>query len=191
MENIMNKGTRSLLFGVHQVFIHPWFVAWAWWKLYGFPLDIRLWVAFVIHDWGYFGKPNMDGPEGEQHPVLAAKVMGFVFGEKWHDFCLYHSRFLAKKNGQQYSRLCVADKLAIGLTPTWLYLPLARASGELQEYMEGKGARTPAGERSAKQWYGDVREYCTAWAIEHKDLKNDEWTGPKRDLAIDSDSTKG
>ncbi len=28
-------GTRSLLFGAHQFAIHPWFVAAAWWRLYG------------------------------------------------------------------------------------------------------------------------------------------------------------
>lgn len=183
----MKIGTRSLLFGAHQILIHPWFVFWAWWKLYGFPIDPRLWVAFMIHDWGYFGKPNMDGPEGEQHPILAATVMGKLFGDKWFDLCLYHSRFLAKKYGGQYSKLCVADKLAIGLTPAWLYLPLAKASGELTEYMEGKGARTPAKNRSEKQWYEDVRKYCSAWAYEHRSLKHDEWTGTKRDLVIDGE----
>ena len=61
----MNVGTRSLLFGVHQFAIHPWFVAAAWWRLYGFPFDPRLWVAFFVHDLGYWGKPNMDGAEGD------------------------------------------------------------------------------------------------------------------------------
>lgn len=199
----MNIGTRSLLFGVHQFAIHPWFVAWAWWRLYGFPLDPRLWIAFVIHDWGYWGKPNMDGPEGEIHPVFAARIMGWLFDRptqfgradcvpsrdghwpigSWHDFCLYHSRFLAKHDGMPFSRLCVADKLSIALTPSWLYLPMARLSGELKEYMEGKGARTPAGTRSPRKWLRDVQQYCRAWAMEHRDGKQDEWTGTKHDLA--------
>lgn len=75
----MPIGTKSLLFGVHQIFIHPWFVALAWWKLYGFPYDPRLWVAFIVHDWGYWGCPNMDGPEGEWHPATGAKIMGWLF----------------------------------------------------------------------------------------------------------------
>ena len=70
----MTVGTKSVLFGAHQFLIHPWFVAWGWWTLYGFPLDPRLWVAFFVHDLGYIGKPNMDGPEGETHPLLGAKA---------------------------------------------------------------------------------------------------------------------
>src|SRR5215472_14200778 len=116
----MKVGTKSVLFGAHQFAIHPWFVAGAWWKLYGFPWDPRLWVAFFVHDIGYIGKPNMDGPEGELHPYIGAKIMGALFGKTWHDFCLYHSRFLAKRHGVQFSRLCVADKLSICITPAWL-----------------------------------------------------------------------
>ena len=54
----MNIGTKSVLFGAHQFLIHPWFVAWGWWTLYGFPWDPRLWVAFVVHDLGYIGKKS-------------------------------------------------------------------------------------------------------------------------------------
>lgn len=197
----MRIGTKSILFGAHQFAIHPWFVAWGWWQLYGFPWDPRLWVAFFVHDIGYFGKPNMDGPEGELHPYTGARLMGFLFDQnplqlsgrlskesKWHDLTLYHSRYLAKKNGRNYSRLCVADKLAIALTPKWLYLILTNLTGEVHEYMEGKNARTPAGDRSQWQWYGDVQRYCHAWAWEHREIKEDKWTGTKRDLAIDGDA---
>ena len=34
----MTIGTKSVLFGAHQCLIHPWFVAYGWWTLYGFPL---------------------------------------------------------------------------------------------------------------------------------------------------------
>ncbi len=71
----MKIGTKSVLFGAHQFLIHPWFVAAAWWKLYGFPFDPRLWVAFFVHDLGYLGKPNMDGEEGERHIELGARIM--------------------------------------------------------------------------------------------------------------------
>ncbi len=33
----MCVGTKSILFGVHNLVIHPVPVALAWWKLYGFP----------------------------------------------------------------------------------------------------------------------------------------------------------
>lgn len=156
----MRVGTKSVLFGAHCFFLHPWFVALAWWQLYGFPLDARLWVAFFVHDLGYWGKPNMDGPEGEEHVLLGAAIMQFFFGrwEKrehwshiagdifdngymtslgpWAQLCLFHSRYFAKKYGFPFSRLCVADKLAFALTPRWLYLPMVRATGELDEYLQ-------------------------------------------------------
>jgi hypothetical protein len=214
----MKIGTRSIFFGVHQFLIHPWFVAWGWWKLYGFPWDPRLWMAFFVHDLGYFGKPNMDGPEGERHIWLGAKIMGDLFDPgwplaggvawvigsmcdrvfgvipprdgNWFSFCFYHSRFVAKHYGIRPSRLCAADKLAIALMPTWLYLPLAWLTGELREYMRGDGARTPAGDRSAGEWLADVRAYCREWAFEHKDGREDLWTGTVRDLGIGYESER-
>lgn len=128
-------GTRSLLFGAHCFFIHPIFVFIAWWRLYGFPWDPRLWIAFVVHDWGYWGKQDMDGLAGESHPELGAWIMGKLFGSVWRDFTLFHSRRYAKHHGGNISRLCVADKLATIITPSWIYLPLVTLTGEIKEYM--------------------------------------------------------
>ncbi len=172
-------GTRSLLFGAHQFAIHPWFVAAAWWRLYGFPWDPRLWVAFFVHDMGYWGKPNMDGPEGETHPELGGRIMGRLFGRQWHDFCLLHSRFYSKRLGRPFSRLCVADKLAIALTWLWLYIPMARLTGELAEYRRGQRGRAEVvvGE-SDWDWCRHVQAYCRAWAWEHRAGREDTWTPP-------------
>ena len=71
----MRVGTKSVLYGAHAFYLHGFFVARAWWILYGFPWDVRLWIAFFIHDLGYLGKPNMDGEEGECHPFWAARVI--------------------------------------------------------------------------------------------------------------------
>lgn len=182
----MNVGTKSVLFGAHQFAIHPWFVAAGWYKLYGFPWDPRLWVAFFVHDIGYFGKPNMDGPEGELHPYTGAKIMR-VFGEHWYEFTLYHSRFLAKAQSKQPSRLCIADKLAITLTPSWLYVPMACLSGEIWEYRQN-AARDNEGllTTSHWSWHKGVREYCRKWAYDHKDGQEDKVT-PIRRQAIDED----
>jgi hypothetical protein len=180
----MKIGTKSILFGAHCFFIHPWFVALAYWRLYGFPADVRLWVAFFVHDLGYWGKPNMDGPEGEEHVRFGSWLMTKLFGDEWGYFCLLHSRFYAKKHDLDYSELCVADKLALAMTPRWLYLIQTNLTGEISEYMAGKGGRTPAGNRGQYQWITDVRDYCGAWAWEHRDLKQDHWTGTKRDLAL-------
>lgn len=169
----MRIGTRSLLFGAHCFFVHPWFVALAWWKLWGFPRDIRWWFAFFLHDIGYWGKPNMDGPEGETHPVLGATLMHLLFDEHywvnsgpWYDFCLYHSRYYARMKGKPISRLCVADKLSFALTPKWLYLPMVWLTGELREYMndpkyaDGRETDTPG------EWYDRVARWVIPWAKE-------------------------
>lgn len=181
----MNVGTKSLLFGAHQFILHPLFVFAAWWKLFGFPYDPRLWLAFVVHDWGYWGSPNMDGPEGERHTELGAEILS-VFGEKWRYFCLYHSRFAAVRDSRRFSLLCVADKLSIALEPAWLYLPRVKLSGEIKEYMALAKARTTAGEpkyASMKiatddegRWFADVQEYLCRWVAEHRDGKSDTWT---------------
>jgi hypothetical protein len=76
----MKIGTKSVLFGVHCFLLHPVFVAIAWVKLYGFPLDPRIWIAFFVHDLGYIGKPNMDGIEGEKHVEFGAKLMHIFDG---------------------------------------------------------------------------------------------------------------
>ncbi len=198
----MNVGTKSLLFGAHQFIIHPVFVFVAWWKLYGFPFDPRLWVAFIVHDWGYWGSPNMDGYEGNMHPLLGANIMHFLFDRPkfyvpyegsipfenyhWYWLCLYHSRFLAVEDSHDFSKLCVADKMAIVLEPAWLYLPRVRWSGEIHEYMALSKKRTEEGEPkhasmqvatdSQERWFLDVQEYLSRWIAEHKAGKKDTWT---------------
>jgi hypothetical protein len=178
----MKIGTKSVLFGAHQFILHPLFVAAAWWKLYGFPWDPRLWLAFVLHDIGYLGKPNMDGPEGERHVEFGAHLMSWLFGPAWGDFCVYHSRFYAKRDGQPFSRLCVADKLSIVFTPAWIYLPAVRATGEIHEYMSlardvsEKYSTMQVATDSQALWYADVQGYLKRWVQEHKDGREDTWT---------------
>lgn len=207
----MKTGTKSVLYGAHCFFIHPVFVAIAWIKLYGFPWDPRLWVAFFVHDLGYWGKPNMDGEEGETHPELGAILMHKWFDKKgrwenigryqtmytagstdWYNFCYYHSRFLAKRDGRPYSKLCVADKLAVALEPAWLYLPRVKWTGEIHEYRELSSRREGEGENISKfqsmllndeceaAWLKGMKSYLSAWAYEHRDGKKDTWTPDKR-----------
>lgn len=137
----MKIGTKSILFGYHAFWLHPFFVAEAWRRLYGFPLDPRLWAAFFLHDIGYLGKPNMDGTEGKAHPFAGAIIMHYAFDDlgagstKWMDFCLCHSRSLARTYFKPFSVLCHADKLAFCLYPDWLLKLLYWATGEGEEYM--------------------------------------------------------
>lgn len=189
----LNVGTKSVLFGAHQFLIHPWFVAAAWWRLYGFPWDPRLWVAFFVHDLGYlvYNTPNMDGPEGERHVEWGATLMRRWFGPQWGRFCLYHSRFYARRDGQPFSRLCVADKLAVVLEPWWLYLPRVILSGEVHEYLAlagGKGQSKYKGEPNSKYvsmqletgtirgWHRAMTAYLREWVEVHADGREDTWT---------------
>lgn len=154
----MKIGTRSLLFGCHQFLLHPAFVLFGWVKLYGWPNWKEL-ICIIIHDWGYWGCPNMDGNEGENHPKWAAwkafRLLSFInyptkcpkpwlwmreFGEgtKYYNLCLYHSRFYAKKLQAEPSKLCWADKLGTSLMPAWLWVFLSGLSGEQQEYMDNQ-----------------------------------------------------
>lgn len=184
----MKIGTRSVLYGAHCFILHPWFVAAGWTRLYGFPFDPRLWFAFFLHDVGYVGRPNMDGVEGEKHPEVGAAIMTFLFGKHWGDFCLYHSRYYSKKQGVQPSRLCFADKLSFVLTPSWLYLPMVTATGEIKEYLQKaqKADSThwkPTG-YDKKKWHKQLCEYMTKWVNEHKDGAVDTWTDATRNDGV-------
>jgi len=184
----MKVGTKSVLYGAHCFFLHPFFVAAAWTKLYGFPFDPCLWVAFFVHDLGYWGKPNMDGPEGETHVERGSKIMG-IFGREWAEFSMYHSRYYAKRNGAQPSKLCFADKLSFALTPRWLYLPMVNATGEIHEYL--KMAKKPNQKNwkpveGQKIWHAQLCEYMIKWVDEHKGGSIDTWTNSDRHSVTDS-----
>jgi len=182
----MRVGTKSVIFGVHSILIHPFFVAWAWWKLHGFPWDPRLWLAFFVHDLGYLAKPNMESREGQEHVVLGGRIMGSLFGPEWQDFVVCHSRHWAKRVGKGVSRLCLADKLAFVVTPAWLYLPMARLSGELHEYMRVSSTRQLGSRmsdfelrllksRDPRVWLEGLKLYTRRWVEEHRNGVSDGW----------------
>lgn len=189
----MTVGTKSLLFGVHQFALHPLLVALAWWKLYGFPWDPRLWVCFVVHDWGYWGKPDMDGPEGKLHPSRGAAIVNRVVDGRrklcpnclragsivcwgpWARFCLLHSRDIARRLNTPPSRLCVADKYAVCLYPGWLYLLLAKNSGEYVEFRQTlRMNNLPSGER---EWVAAVNAHFLQWTSDNAG-RTDLWRKP-------------
>ncbi len=209
----MELGTKSLLFGVHAFWLHPWFVALAWWRLYGFERvhigartaagapnpnvtvltslwDWRLWLAFLVHDWGYWGCTKMDDADGETHPEFGGILMHrATFGEgvavrwAWENFVRYHSRFFAKRERAPLSPLAYADKLSIAITPPWIYLPLANLTGEVREYMDpaangagGKYAGEGKDVSSQWAWKRTMSAFVRAWVDEHKDGRADTWT---------------
>jgi hypothetical protein len=176
-----------VIFGVHATLVHPFFVAYAWSRLFGFPWDPRLWVAFLVHDLGYIGKANMESSEGQQHVVLGGRIMGWLFGPEWRDFTLCHSRHWAERVGKKYSKLCLADKLAFVLTPAWLYIPMARLSGELREYMRVSSERQLGGRvsnfelsllksRNPQVWLEGLKLYTRRWIEQHRNGFRNCWT---------------
>ena len=82
----------------------------------------------------------------------------------------------------------MADKLAFVLTPAWLYLPMAKATGELAEYMLRATERQAGSEhftvaesvqlnsKDAREWLNGLKSYTRRWIEEHKDGGADHWT---------------
>ena len=156
----MQIGTKSLLFGIHQVFVHPYVVRKAWKYLYGKPTWKEM-ICIIIHDWGYWGKPNLDGPEGETHPELGAKIAGMLFGPEYRDLCYGHSRTYSKLKGIPISKLCWADKLSFCFETRKKYLKRARKSGEIIEIYKISITNGLIQEKaSLNVWYQNMWAYC-------------------------------
>ena len=169
----MKIGTKSLLAGAHCLTIHPLFVWRAWWRLFGVAWDPRILCACFLHDIGYFGRDEIEGPTGDEHVLLGARLMGWVFGPEWADECVRHSRSWCKRTGLPLSRLGLADKLAFAITPAWLYIPMARWSGELAEYMQASKERRNKSFTEAelrlldsedpREWLEGLQSYTLRW----------------------------
>lgn len=172
----MRVGSKSLLFGVHQLVLHSVGVLIVWVRLYGWP---RWWelIAILVHDIGYWGCETMDGSDGAEHPKRGAEIAGSivywmsldtVLPHMAYGLCVGHSRTYARIHRTGISRLCRADKLASTILPRWLYLALARASGELAEYRQNAAdyhKRTGKGislEASDDEWFIWMCEYMKA-----------------------------
>lgn len=152
----MKIGTKSLLFGMHMWFWHPIMVLRAWILLYGRP-NWKEVVCIFIHDWGYWGKPNLDGPEGVLHPVKGALIAYDLFGFEYWQLCAYHSRSYARLINSKPSKLCWADKLSFIFEPRWFYLWRARLSGELQQARDDFPRVPP--HCSDEEWFDSTYEY--------------------------------
>ena len=158
----MKIGTKSLLFGVHQFILHPLLTLWGWVILYGWSAEKyglvwwKLLVCFAVHDWGYWDRSDIDGDEGVYHVSKGAYLahkMDCYTDNRYYNLCLLHSRSFSQEilynridrfghprlhqwgiEARQPSMLCWADKLGTAMMPTWLWVFLARLSGELNEY---------------------------------------------------------
>jgi hypothetical protein len=152
----MKRGTKSVLFGYHSFWLHPFFVLAALRKN-KIKLSVYWILAAFFHDLGYWGSPNMDGEEGVEHPIKSSRMLwqfferckifavaevfgklGFVVRFLMHleDEIIYHSRTIAKRYQRQMSTLGYADKLAFTFYPRWLLRVLYFFSGEFEEYKQ-------------------------------------------------------
>ena len=166
-------GTRSLLFGIHQFIWHPIVVYKAWVYLYGRPTWKET-VCIIIHDWGYWGKPELDGPLGVDHPMKGALLAEKWFGDEYWMLCAGHSRsyiaLMNKRWGMKHgipkyyvSKLCWADKLSFCFEPRWFYIFRAKLSGEWGlVYAESikSGVMKDSEHISPKEWYKRMYIYC-------------------------------
>ncbi len=156
----MRIGTKSILFGVHQFLWHPFTVARAYRFLYGRWPSKYEWCGILFHDLGYWGLPNIDGPEGRLHPVRGSKWAGWaaeklarlqghrpgvaaLIGEHIENWTLGHSRELAKSRNREPSLLCWADKMCCFFDPSWFYLLRAHLSGEVYEFRANARGHVP------------------------------------------------
>ncbi|WP_157373756.1 hypothetical protein [Thermobacillus composti] len=151
LQKCFPMGSRSLIFGVHQFLWHPYTVYRAWKSLYGRP-NWREFICIIIHDWGYWNSPNMDGPEGRRHPETGARIARWLLGQEYGDLVLYHSRHYARQLGIPPSKLCWADKLSVIYEPKWFYLLRAKLSGEIHEYRIN-GKHEFGLDRSHSEWF--------------------------------------
>lgn len=166
----MRTGTKSLLFGVHNIIWHPITVLMAWCYLYKkWPSPKEL-FCIIIHDWGYWGYEHMDDEKGQKHPWWAANLVWRMFSDigLFH-LCLFHSRHLARMHHAEPSKLCWADKLSTAYDPCWFYLLRARLTGELKEYRANAETSgfCPAS-ISDREWFYMIREYMRGQAINQK-----------------------
>ena len=127
---------------------------------------------------------SLAGPAFATLLILGAHLL------HWGDFSLLHSRYYAKKNGRSVSKLCFADKLAIAMTPHWLYLPMVTATGEIKEYLKMAQKAdsthwTPTG-YDKRKWHAQLCAYMISWVEEHKNGGADTWTDANRHAKTDS-----
>ena len=157
----MTRGTKSLLFGVHQFILHPLLVTIAWVKLYHNSPSWRELICIFIHDWGYWGVEDIKGVEGDKHPEFGAKIANKLFGIRYSKFILGHSTFYSIRNDIGTSKLMPPDKYWHCIIPLWFYKVLSIPSGEWEYYRHLKHARQVTRiEESDIVWWENLQKVC-------------------------------
>jgi hypothetical protein len=165
----VNVGTKSLLFGAHWP-PHVLMVTAAWRWLYGAWPTLRELGAICLHDIGYAGCLEMDGPDGTGHPLLGAIVADFLLGEDMGDLIRGHSKGYAEAAGVPLSKLYGPDKLSHACEPTWLYVWRTRLTGEIRQYRAVSHGCAPRNDDPAVsdyEWFRVIRMRMARGGIDH------------------------
>lgn len=125
----MTEGTKTVLFGSHNVLMHSLFIIIAWVLLYKKVPKFWQLVCIFIHDIGYFGMNHLTADTNENHTELGAKIGYRLFGFKAWLFIVGHSRKDAEKYGVPLSELEAPDDYVWVIMPLWLI--------SLLQYLEG------------------------------------------------------
>lgn len=173
---MLKRGTKSILFGVHQFIWHPFTVWRAFRYLYGRNPGLSGAICIFAHDLGYWGKNTMDGPDGRTHPEGGARIARRLvywaarlrgkgkqharqLATQAFDYCLFHSTHYAQLKNREVSPLYLPDKVCVLFDPPWFYLLRARLSGELKEYVDNDNRKRLAGqkENTSREWLDSYR----------------------------------
>jgi hypothetical protein len=195
----MKRGTKSLLFGVHQFLWHPIVVGRTWRRLYGRKPTAAEWIAIVTHDWGYWGCDSIDGPQGVLHPERSARIGCWIArrlgaSESMVTWLIRgHSREYAKRYGYPISALCWPDKFSIVFESTWFYLLRGILSGEITEFRANaiKSGHI-SHEATRKEWLLNytVRTLCNSEIIRLLRTRQNEKHSSDAALSIDARNGK-
>jgi len=121
------------MIGMHNPLFHGFFVTLAWKKIYKRYPSLKEVICILLHDIGYI-KQNFIDSDKDRHPELGALICKYLFGIKYYNLCITHSRDYAKKLKLPLSKLGYADKYSVLLIPDIIYKPLIYLGGEAQEY---------------------------------------------------------
>ena len=119
------EGLKSVLIGYHNLLYHTLFVTLAWKRIYKKYPNSREFICILLHDIGYITQDEVQAKE-DKHPELGAKICGKLFGDKYYQLCIGHSRDYASKIGIKITKLCYADKYCSLLIPIKLQYILTK-----------------------------------------------------------------
>lgn len=128
----MTAAQRSFLMGMHNPILHSATVTIGWIKLFRQMPSIKEFICILFHDIGYLNQKSIDGTDN-RHPEFGAR-MCTLFGSKYYELCIAHSRDYAKKFNFPLSKLGYADKYSVLIYPNFLFKWLIKIGGEANEY---------------------------------------------------------